>query len=98
MSKGALSPSARKKGVESGGSLPQKAGKGFPDRVEFLYDETTPLVLNPLRCAELTRQIRGGTKELPPIDDLYFKKEYIDAAMASKRVTSPSLVSPFPFS
>ena len=98
MSKGALSHSARKKGVESGGSLPQKAGKGFPDRVEFLYDETTPLVLNPLRCAELARQIRGGTKELPPIDDLCFKKEYIDAAMASKRVTSPSLVSPFPFS
>ena len=98
LSKGALSHSARKKGVESGGSLPQKAGKGFPDRVEFLYDETTPLVLNPLRCAELARQIRGGTKELPPIDDLCFKKEYIDAAMASKRVTSPSLVSPFPFS
>ncbi|KAG5397527.1 hypothetical protein IGI04_019341 [Brassica rapa subsp. trilocularis] len=81
----ALSPSARKKGVESGGSLPQKAGKGFPDPVEFLYDETTPLVLNPLQCAELTRQIRGGTKELPLIDDLDFKKEYIDAAMASKR-------------
>ncbi|KAF3553721.1 hypothetical protein F2Q69_00014273 [Brassica cretica] len=55
LSKGALSSSARKKGVESGGSLPHKAGKGFPDRVEFLYDETTPLVLNPLRCAELTR-------------------------------------------
>ncbi|KAG5400313.1 hypothetical protein IGI04_014920 [Brassica rapa subsp. trilocularis] len=84
LSKRALSSSARKKGVESGGSLPQMAGKGFPDRVEFLYDETTPLVLNPLRCAELTRQIRGGTRELPPIDDLYFKKEYIDAAMASK--------------
>ncbi|KAG5384433.1 hypothetical protein IGI04_035903 [Brassica rapa subsp. trilocularis] len=58
LSKRALSSSARKKGVESGGSLPQMAGKGFPDRVEFLYDETTPLVLNPLRCAELTRQIR----------------------------------------
>lgn len=94
----ALSSSARKKGVESGGSLPQKAGKGFPDRVEFLYDETTPLVLNPLQCAKLTRQIHGGTKELPPIDDMYFKKEYINAAMASKRVTSLSLISPFPFS
>ncbi|KAG5384187.1 hypothetical protein IGI04_035657 [Brassica rapa subsp. trilocularis] len=60
-------------------------GIRFPDRVEFLYDEATPLVLNPLRCAELTRQIRGGTKELPPVDDLYFKKEYIDAAMAGRR-------------
>ena len=98
LSKRALSSSTRKKGVESGGSLPQMAGKGFPDRVEFLYDETTPLVLNPLRCAELTHQIRGGTRELPPIDDLYFKKEYIDAAMASKRVTSLSLISLFPFS
>ncbi|KAG5410244.1 hypothetical protein IGI04_006563 [Brassica rapa subsp. trilocularis] len=87
LSRGAPSSSERKTGVESGGSLPQKAGGGirFPDRVEFLYDEATPLVLNPLQCAELTRQIRGGTKELPPIDDLYFKKEYIDAAMASKR-------------
>lgn len=71
------------------------SGRGFPDRVEFLYDERTPLVLNPLRCAELTRQIRGGTKELPPLDDLYFKKEYIDAAVASKRVTSFSLAFSF---
>ncbi|KAG5393731.1 hypothetical protein IGI04_023694 [Brassica rapa subsp. trilocularis] len=86
-SKGAPSSSARETGAGSGGSLPRKAGGGirFPDRVEFLYDEATPLVLNPLRCAELTRQIRGGTKELPPVDDLYFKKEYIDAAMAGRR-------------
>ncbi|XP_033141071.1 meiosis-specific protein ASY2-like [Brassica rapa] len=33
----------------------------------------------------LPQKIRGGTKELPPIDDLYFKKEYIDAAMAGRR-------------
>ncbi|XP_033146605.1 uncharacterized protein At3g60930, chloroplastic-like [Brassica rapa] len=86
-SKGAPSSSARETGAGSGGSLPRKAGGGvhFPDRVEFLYDEATPLVLNPLPCAELTRQIRGGTKELPPVDDLYFKKEYIDAAMAGRR-------------
>ena len=90
-SRRAPSSSARRKDGESGGSLPQMSGRGFPDRVEFLYDEKTPLVLNPLQCAELTRQIRGGTKELPPLDDLYFKKEYIDAAMASKRVTSFSL-------
>ncbi|KAG5411426.1 hypothetical protein IGI04_007745 [Brassica rapa subsp. trilocularis] len=86
-SKGAPSSSARETGAGSGGSLPRKAGGGvhFPDHVEFLYDEATPLVLNPLPCAELTRQIRGGTKELPPVDDLYFKKEYIDAAMAGRR-------------
>ncbi|KAG2281944.1 hypothetical protein Bca52824_053164 [Brassica carinata] len=84
-SKRAPSSSARRKDGESRGSLPQMSGRGFPDRVEFLYDERTPLVLNPLQCAELTRQIHGGTKELPPLDDLYFKKEYIDAAVASKR-------------
>ncbi|XP_033141428.1 uncharacterized protein LOC103853772 [Brassica rapa] len=77
---------------------PSKTGRiEYPDRVEFLYDEATPLVLNPLRCAELTRQIRGGTKELPPVDDLYFKKEYIDAAMAGRRVNSLSPYFPFSF-
>ena len=84
-----------KSGGGSQDGSPQMLGRGFPDRVEFLYDERTPLVLNPLRCAELTRQIRGGTKELPPLDDLYFKKEYIDAAVASKRVTSFSLAFSF---
>ncbi|KAF2562746.1 hypothetical protein F2Q70_00017186 [Brassica cretica] len=34
---------------------------------------------------ELTRQIRGGTKELPAIEDLYFKDEYIDAAFTRMR-------------
>ncbi|KAF2533800.1 hypothetical protein F2Q70_00030623 [Brassica cretica] len=57
----------------------------FPDRVEFSYDETTPLILNPLRCVELTRQIRGGTKEMPQLEDLYFKNEYIDAASSRAR-------------
>ena len=60
----------------------------FPDRVEFSYNETTPLILNPLWCAELTRQIRGGTKEMPQLDDLYFKTEYIDAASSRARVTA----------
>ncbi|XP_013709085.1 uncharacterized abhydrolase domain-containing protein DDB_G0269086-like [Brassica napus] len=55
------------------------------DRVEFSYGETTPLILNPLRCAELTRQIRGGTKEMPQLEDLYFRNEYIDAASSRAR-------------
>ncbi|KAG2295384.1 hypothetical protein Bca52824_042053 [Brassica carinata] len=54
----------REKDGESGGSLPQMSGRGFPDR--------------------LTRQIRGGDEGVAA-DDLYFKKEYIDAAVASKR-------------
>ncbi|KAH0886867.1 hypothetical protein HID58_062963 [Brassica napus] len=61
--------------------LHRMSGRGFLDRVEFLYDERTPLVLNPLRCAELTRQIRGGTEVL----FRRCREEYTDAAVASKR-------------
>ncbi|KAH0902735.1 hypothetical protein HID58_042238 [Brassica napus] len=75
-----------RKDARSERSLPKNGRIEFPDRVEFLYDEKTPLMLNPLQCAELTRQIRGGTRELPPIGDLYFKDEYIDAASASKQL------------
>ncbi|KAH0892740.1 LOW QUALITY PROTEIN: hypothetical protein HID58_055169 [Brassica napus] len=77
-------PSARK-GSRSEGSSARRKKIEFPDRVEFSYDETTPLILNPLRCAELTRQIRGGTKEMPQLDDLYFRNEYIDAASSRAR-------------
>ncbi|KAF2554485.1 hypothetical protein F2Q68_00013939 [Brassica cretica] len=77
-------PSARK-GSRSEGSIVKRGRIEFPDRVKFSYDETTPLILNPLRCAELTRQIRGGTKEMPQLEDLYFKSEYIDAASSRAR-------------
>ncbi|KAF3608550.1 hypothetical protein DY000_02046188 [Brassica cretica] len=77
-------PSARK-GCRSEGSIMKRGRIEFPDRVEFSYDETTPLILNPLRCAELTRQIRGGTREMPQWEDLYFKNEYIDAASSRAR-------------
>ncbi|KAF3559336.1 hypothetical protein F2Q69_00014322 [Brassica cretica] len=77
-------PSARK-GSGSEGSTVRRRKIEFPDRVEFSYNETTPLILNPLRCAELTRQIRGGTKEMPQLDDLDFKTEYIDAASSRAR-------------
>ncbi|KAF3508717.1 hypothetical protein F2Q69_00008580 [Brassica cretica] len=72
-------PSTRK-GSRSEGSTVRRGKIKFPDRVEFSYNETTPLILNPLRCTELTRQIRGGTKDMPQLDDLYFKNEYIDVA------------------
>ncbi|KAF3541447.1 hypothetical protein F2Q69_00020480 [Brassica cretica] len=77
-------PSTRK-GPRSEGSTVRRRKIEFPDRVEFSYNETTPLILNPLRCAELTHQIRGGTKEMPQLDDLYFKTEYIDAASSRAR-------------
>ncbi|KAG2315117.1 hypothetical protein Bca52824_018239 [Brassica carinata] len=76
-------------GSHSEGSLAKKARggshSGVPDRVSFTYDEKTPLVFNPRQCAELTRQIRSGTKELPLVDDLFFRDEYIDAASAGRR-------------
>ncbi|KAF2561526.1 hypothetical protein F2Q70_00018376 [Brassica cretica] len=80
-------PSARK-GSRSEGSSARRKKIEFPDRIEFSYNETTPLILNPLRCAELTRQIRGGTKEMPQLDDLYFMNEYIDAVSSRARVTA----------
>jgi len=79
--------SARKRSG-SEGSVAKRRRIEFPDRVEFSYDETTPLILNPLRCAELTRQIRGGTKEMPHLEDLYFKNEYIDVASSRARVSA----------
>ncbi|WZZ89767.1 hypothetical protein YC2023_118346 [Brassica napus] len=80
-------PSARKES-RSEGSTARRKKIEFPDRVEFSYNETTPLILNPLRCAELTRQIRGGTKEMPQLDDHYFRNEYIDAASSRAWVTA----------
>ncbi|XP_048611843.1 meiosis-specific protein ASY2-like [Brassica napus] len=76
--------SARKRsGSES--SVAKRKRIEFPDHVEFSYNETTPLILNPLRCAELTRHIRGGTKEMPQLEDLYFRNEYIDVASSRAR-------------
>ncbi|KAF2539546.1 hypothetical protein F2Q68_00022386 [Brassica cretica] len=77
--------SSARKSSRPEGSLAKKRRIKFPDRVEFSYDETIPLILNPLRCAELTRQIRGGTKEMPQLEDLYFRDEYIDAASSRAR-------------
>ncbi|KAF3579579.1 hypothetical protein DY000_02034294 [Brassica cretica] len=71
--------SSARKGSRSEGSLAKRGRIEFTERVQFSYDVKTPLIFNPLQCAELTRQIRGGTKELPQIEDLYFKDEYIDS-------------------
>ncbi|KAH0860135.1 hypothetical protein HID58_088396 [Brassica napus] len=79
--------SARKRSG-SEGSVAKRKRVEFPDRVEFSYNEMTPLILNPLRCAELTRQIRGGTKEMPQLEDLYFRNEYIDDASSRARLKS----------
>ncbi|KAG2283051.1 hypothetical protein Bca52824_054271 [Brassica carinata] len=85
--------SATIRGARSEGSLTRRGE--FPDRVQFSYDEKTPLIFNhPLQCTELTRQIRGGTRELPQIGDLYFKDEYVDAAFTRARVTALSF---YPF-
>ncbi|KAF8050723.1 hypothetical protein N665_1896s0004 [Sinapis alba] len=52
----------------------------FPDRVSFEYDGPSPLIYIPHKCAELVSQIRGGPRSLPPVADLFFKDEYVDAA------------------
>ncbi|KAF3494531.1 hypothetical protein DY000_02054176 [Brassica cretica] len=77
--------SVARSGTRYEGSLAKREGVEFPDRVQFSHDEKNPLFFNPLQCAELTRQIRGGMRELPPVGDLYFKDEYIDAAFTRKR-------------
>ena len=51
----------------------------FPDRVSFEYDGPIPLIYAPNRCTELVSQIKCGPKPLPPVSDLIFKDEYIDA-------------------
>ncbi|KAF2536686.1 hypothetical protein F2Q68_00022152 [Brassica cretica] len=40
------------------------------------------------RCAELMRQIRGGTKEMPQLEALIFRNEYIDAASSRARLSA----------
>ncbi|KAF3525323.1 hypothetical protein F2Q69_00048314 [Brassica cretica] len=80
------SPARKRSGSE--GSVAKRKRIEFPDRVEFSYNKITPLILNPLRCAELTCQIRGGTKEMPQLEDLYFKNKYIDAASSRARVSA----------
>ncbi|KAH0860489.1 hypothetical protein HID58_088750 [Brassica napus] len=77
--------SSARKSSRPEGSLAKKKRIEFPDRVEFSFDEAIPLILNPLRCAKLARQIRGGTKEMPQLEDLYFRDEYIDAASSRAR-------------
>lgn len=58
----------------------------FRDRVSFSYDEKTPLIFNPPKCAELTSQIKGPPSSFPPVDELAFKELYAEAACATKRV------------
>ncbi|KAH0862262.1 hypothetical protein HID58_079473 [Brassica napus] len=69
--------------VETG--LVEEEEDRVPRSRRVFLQRDDPLIRNPLRCAELTRQIRGGTKEMPQLDDLYFTTEYIDAASSRAR-------------
>ncbi|KAG2298807.1 hypothetical protein Bca52824_035279 [Brassica carinata] len=69
----------------SEGSLSNRPRIDFADRVEFLYNEKIPLVCNPGQCTELSRQIRGGPREMPLVGDLFFKEDYVEAALANRR-------------
>lgn len=88
--KAGASRSAPSSSVDASGSFTTRGPRvDFPDRVNFSYDEDTPLIYNPVQCAELTRQVKGGPIDLPPVADLFFKDEYIKAAQARKQVISP---------
>lgn len=65
----------------------RKVTPDFRDRVSFSYDEKTPLIFNPPKCAELTSQIKGSPSCFPPVGELAFKELYAEAACATKRVT-----------
>lgn len=80
LSEGAGGDSATTKGLQM----------NFPDLVNFSYNENTLLISNPVQCAELTRQVRGGPVALPPVENLFFRDEYIEAAHARKLVTLSS--------
>ena len=78
-------PGASVPGSSTGGiSVVRKTSRvQFPDRVSFEYDGPTPLIYAPHRCAELFSQIKCDPKPFPPVADLIFQDEYVDAARTS---------------
>ena len=65
----------------------------FTNRISFEYDGPTPIIYAPNRRAELVSQIKCGPKSLPPVVDLIFQDEYIDAARTKLLVrVSPRLL------
>ncbi|XP_056863827.1 meiosis-specific protein ASY2-like isoform X2 [Raphanus sativus] len=62
----------------------RRSQMNFPDVVDFSYNGDTLLISNPMKCAELTRQVRGGPVALPPVENLFFKEDYVEAAHARK--------------
>lgn len=69
------------------GGVSEKPRIDIPDRVNFSYKGNTPLVYDRRQCTELTRQIRGGPRDVPPVNDLIFKDAYLDAARTRKLVS-----------
>ncbi|KAF2541283.1 hypothetical protein F2Q68_00030812 [Brassica cretica] len=57
-------------------------GVNFPDKVDFHYEGSTPLVYVPEKCGEFLRQLRGRAKPLPAAKDLIFGSEYEEAVRA----------------
>ena len=66
--------------IGSSGLVPEERQIKFPDLVEFEYDRDTPLAYAPTECAKLICQMRGGPRDMPSVDDLFFKDAYVDAA------------------
>ena len=77
-------------GTSSRGSavLRRVPGVNFPDKVDFHYEGSTPLVYVPEKCGEFLCQLRGRAKPLPAARDIIFGGEYEEAARAKLLVNS----------
>ncbi|KAH0883780.1 hypothetical protein HID58_059876 [Brassica napus] len=76
--------SAGRKSLSPGAPLEKRrrvAASGGGSRSESAASESDE------KRRSLTRQIRGGTREMPQIGDLYFKDEYVDADFTRARDT-----------
>ncbi|KAL0734284.1 hypothetical protein Bca4012_010494 [Brassica carinata] len=67
-----------------GGSDPpsDRPAPALSERLTFRHDKDTPFISDPGACAELMRQIRGGTHLMPEIPKLAFPDRYVESAQA----------------
>ncbi|KAF2594037.1 hypothetical protein F2Q70_00042364 [Brassica cretica] len=80
-------PSA-KKGSRSEGSTARRKKIEFPDRVEFSYNETTPLILNPLRAEHK----KANEKAAEEKEILRVRFEELEGKLKSSSVARKELV------
>ncbi|CAH8392598.1 unnamed protein product [Eruca vesicaria subsp. sativa] len=64
------------------GSANQETPLALLERWDFQHKKDTPFVNDQGACAELSRRIRGGTREMPKIRDLAFLEKFAESARA----------------